>query len=106
MRKLSTLVLALVALLVISLGSVAVAASHRHAHKHSKHSKHHKQRKAHKAAAPLSGIYDSCAVSSPKQHDALPDCSDRLAVLHQGGFQVVLNYATANMSLEDNLAYA
>jgi hypothetical protein len=109
MRKLSTLVLALVALLVISLGSVAVAASHRHANKHSKHtrhSKHHKQRKARKAGVPLSGIYDSCAVSSPKQHDALPDCSDRLAVLHQGGFQVVLNYGTGNMSLEDNLAYA
>src|SRR5262245_6424817 len=103
MRKLSTLALALVALLVLSLGSVAVAATHGHA---DKQSKHHKQRKARKAVTPLSGIYDACAVSSPNDRDALPDCGDRLAVLRQGGFRVVLNYGTAGMSMEDNLAYA
>ena len=81
MRKLSTLVLALCALLLLSLGSVAAAASHGHGHKSSKH---HPQRKARKASAPLSGIYDSCSVSSPNGHDALPDCADRLAVLSQG----------------------
>jgi hypothetical protein len=103
MRKLSTLLLGACALALVSLGPVAVASAHAHAHKHAKH---HKQRKARKATAPLSGIYDSCAVSSPKSRDALPDCADRLAVLRQGGFSVVLNYGTADMSLEDNLTYA
>jgi hypothetical protein len=62
--------------------------------------------KARKNSAPLTGIYDSCQVSSPQARRPLPDCFDRLAVLNQGGFQVVLNYANGGSSIEDNLKYA
>jgi hypothetical protein len=111
MRKHSTpragaaLVLAGVVALVLALAAAAIAVAAPHAHGH-KHSKHHKRGKAHKAGAPLSGIYDACSVSLPRPDDPLPDCAQRLAVLHQGGFRVVLNYVTDRMSLQDNLAYA
>ena len=107
----AAIVLAAVAALLLPLAVTTVAPTgadakaHRHSKKH-KHSRKHKQRKARKASMPLSGIYDSCSVSSPSSHDALPECADRLAVLSQGGFRVVLNYANGGASLEDNLAYA
>jgi hypothetical protein len=114
--------LATLAVLLFCLGftitSVAPAAPHAEAHKHGK--KHHKKkckkgkkkpckkkrkkRRARKASAPLTGIYDSCTYSGSKK--VVADCSDRLAVLRQGGFEVVLNYATDAMSVEDNLRYA
>ena len=102
------LALAAAAALVLSLSFVAAAASGapKHRNERANHHKKAKRGKARKAAAPLSGIYDSCTVSSPRSGGALPDCADRLAVRRQGGFRVVLNYATAGMSLEDNLAYA
>jgi hypothetical protein len=98
-----TLVLAtaLALALPLSLSAIAPAASHGHAH-----SRHHKKAKARKASAPLSGIYDACSYSDPKTNRPLPNCSDRLAALQQGGFQVVLNYWSNEMSLDDNLRYA
>jgi hypothetical protein len=99
------LALVAAAALVLSISLVAAAPAGAKAHGH-KHSKKHKRAKARKASAPLSGIYDACAVSEPKTNEPLSNCADRLAVLHQGGFKVVLNYSTAGMSLEDNLTYA
>lgn len=96
---------AAVLMLTLSVGAVsASAASKGQGQKPSKKQKRGKS-KARKATAPVSGIYDACSVSEPKR-TPLPDCADRLAVLHQGGFQVVLNYWTDSMSLEDNLIYA
>jgi len=112
LRCLLALVLALAAIVALS-GSVPAHAATAHAakaqkHKQHKHRKHQKRkrRNARKASVPMSGIYDSCSVSSPQTHRALPDCGKRLAALQQGGFQVVLNYKTADMSLQDNLTYA
>jgi hypothetical protein len=105
----SVLALAAVTALVLSLSFTTTAApapSKPHRNAHSKHHKKHKKGKARSARAPLTGIYDACVVSSPKTDKPLPDCADRLAVLRQGGFRVVLNYATAGMSLEDDLIYA
>jgi hypothetical protein len=102
------LALAAGAALVFSLTFAAGApAANHHAHKHGhKSGKHHKKKgRARKASAPMSGIYDACSLSEPKR-TPLPDCGDRLAVLHQGGFQVVLNYWTDSMSIEDNVRYA
>src|SRR5215204_2940027 len=99
------LALAAATVLTLSLSFVAVDAAAAKPHGH-KHSKGHKKGKARKAATPLSGIYDSCSVSSPRGQDPLPSCADRLTALRQGGFRVVLNYGTADMSLEDNLTYA
>src|SRR3954471_1312244 len=95
-------------LLSLSLAAPAPAAPKAHGHKHAKghkHSKRHKKEKARKSVAPLSGIYDACAYSDPKQ-TPLRDCDDRLLALHQGGFRVVLNYGTESMSVEENLRYA
>ena len=109
MRKHSTtrdrmsLLLAIVAVLLLGLSlTVAAATAAPHGHKPAKK---HKRGKARKAVTPLSGIYDACSVSEPKR-TPLPNCADRLAALHQGGFQVVLNYWSDSMSLEDNLTYA
>jgi hypothetical protein len=99
------LVLAAAAALVLSLSSAAAAPAAPKAHPH-KHSKRHKKAKARKASVPLSGIYDACASSEPKTQNPVPDCGDRLAVLRQGGFRVVLNYWTAAMSIDRNLTYA
>jgi hypothetical protein len=66
----------------------------------------HKKAKARKAAAPVSGIYDACSYSEPKTNRPLPDCTDRLLALRQGGFRVVLNYWSASMTVDDNLEYA
>jgi hypothetical protein len=96
--------------LPLTLAATAPAAHHAHKHGHKsgkkrKSGNEHKKGRARKSSAPLSGIYDACSVSEPKTM-ALPDCADRLAALHQGGFQVVLNYWSDSMSLEDNLTYA
>jgi Ni/Co efflux regulator RcnB len=108
---------ALVALLTLSLAS-AVSATDAHAAKsksHKSHRKSHRQkhkrhrtkkRRAHKASVPLTGIYDSCQVSSPQPKRALPDCADRLTALSQGGFDVVLNYANGGSTIDDAVAYA
>jgi hypothetical protein len=65
-----------------------------------------KSAKGRKASAlPPSGIYDACSLSDPKNKPPA-DCGQRLALLREGGFRVVLNYWTAAMSIEDNLAYA
>jgi hypothetical protein len=94
------------AALVLSLSFSATApAAQKVPHKH-KHSKRHKKaKKARKASVPLTGIYDACSFSDPKG-TVLRDCGDRLAVLRQGGFQVVLNYWSNSMSVDDNLEYA
>ncbi|MFL5907680.1 MAG: hypothetical protein ACJ75Z_08805 [Solirubrobacterales bacterium] len=99
--------LAMAATLLFSLSAVAGAsAAHKHARGH-KHAKAHKKtRRARKASAPMTGIYDACAFSAQKTDKPLPDCGDRLTVLHQGGFQVVLNYWTSGMSIAENLRYA
>src|SRR5262245_25005442 len=102
-RPLFALTAAAALVLGLSVFVTVPAAAKTHGHKHSKG---HKKGKAKKAAAPQSGIYDSCSLSGPRTTEPLPDCGDRLAVLRQGGFQIVLNYATAGMSLEDNLTYA
>src|SRR6266576_23815 len=102
-RPLLALTAAAVLAVSLSFATAAPVAAKAHGHKHAKK---HKRGKARKASAPLSGIYDSCAVSAPKTTEPLPNCADRLAVLRQGGFRVVLNYSTAGMSLEDNLTYA
>jgi hypothetical protein len=100
------LVLAVAAALVVPL-TVAASAPGAPKAQTSKQSKKHKRkkRKAHKASFPMSGIYDACAYNDPKQ-TPLPNCDDRLAVLHAGGFQVVLNYWSNMMSVEDNVRYA
>lgn len=110
MRKHSTsrartaLLLASVAVLMLALSvgaASASTASHGHGHKHSKK---HKRGKARKASPPVSGIYDACAYSEPK-NTPLPDCDDRLLALHQGGFRVVLNYWSSSMTVDENLRY-
>src|SRR3954447_8983980 len=87
-----------------ALGSDAIAQA---AAKHHKKHKKHKKKRARKASAvsPVSGIYDSCSYGQ-SDGDMLPDCGDRLMALHLAGFQVVLNYRTADMSTEDALRYA
>jgi hypothetical protein len=65
----------------------------------------HKQGKARKASAPVSGIYDACAYSDPLNMP-LANCDDRLRAVRRGGFDVVLNYWSAAMSIDENLAYA
>jgi hypothetical protein len=111
MRKRSTprwhaaFVLATAVALLLSLSLAAGSSATPKPHGH-KHSKGHKRGKARKASAPLSGIYDACSYSDPKTNRPLPDCTDRLAALRQGGFQVVLNYWSNNMPLADNLRYA
>jgi hypothetical protein len=111
LRCLFVLVLALAALAALSANSPAHAATahaakaHKHKkHKHGKHQKR-KRRNARKASAPMSGIYDACSYSDPKP-EPLPNCDDRLAALAQGGFQVVLNYWSTDMSISDNARYA
>jgi hypothetical protein len=111
MRKHSTpgdwmalLLAAMVALLLaLSLGATSAAASNGHGHKPSKKNKRAKG-KAGKAAAPVSGIYDACAYSDPK-NTPLPNCDDRLLALRQGGFRVVLNYWSSAMTVDENLHY-
>jgi hypothetical protein len=97
---------AVVALLpTLAFATTAPAATKAHGHKHSKA---HKKRKvkARKASMPVSGIYDACSYSEPKTSKPLPDCDDRLVALSQGGFQVVLNYWSAAMTVDENLKYA
>jgi hypothetical protein len=54
---------------------------------------------------PLSGIYDSCVM--PERGFGEPvSCGERLRLIREGGFGLVLNYNTAEMSVADNLAYA
>jgi hypothetical protein len=102
----ATLALCAAAALVLSLSLAAPAMAGQKAGGHAhKSAKKHKKRKAHKASLPMSGIYDACSYTDPKQ-TPLPNCDDRLAVLHGGGFQVVLNYWSNMMSIEDNLRYA
>jgi hypothetical protein len=97
------LLLAIVAVLLLGLSltaSSASAAPHGH-----KAAKKHKRGKARKAVAPLSGIYDACSYSAPTPRP-LPNCDDRLLALQQGGFRVVLNYWSDEMSVDENLRYA
>ena len=99
--------LALAAALLFSLGTASGAsAAHKHAHGH-KHGKHHKKKKARKASVPLTGIYDACA-DDPGSGDAsfATNCAERLQVLHQGGFQVVLNYWSDGMTPAQAQQYA
>jgi hypothetical protein len=56
-----------------------------------------KKKRAKKASAPLTGIYDACSMSEPKE--VVGTCGERLAALGQGGFKVVLNYWTDGMLL-------
>jgi hypothetical protein len=101
----ASLLLATVAVLLLglSLGAASASAgSHAHGHKQAKKDKRDKARKA---SAPVSGIYDACAYSDPK-NTPLPNCDDRLLALHQGGFRVVLNYWSASMTVDENLRYA
>jgi hypothetical protein len=102
------LALALAAALLFSLSAAtAASAAHKHHRGHKSSKGHHKKKgkRARKASVPMTGIYDACDVSNPVP-TPLPNCADRLAVLHQGGFQVVLNYWTDSMSVADNLKYA
>ena len=101
----AALVLAAAAALLLSLSLAAGASAAHHKHKHGHKSKRHKKVRGRKASAPLTGIYDACSFSDPKP-TPLPDCGDRLAALRQGGFQVVLNYWSDAMSVDDNLRYA
>src|SRR2546421_13005938 len=105
-RLLAALALAIALLFSLTLATTSASAAHKssHAHKSGKHKKKKKARKA--SAAPLTGIYDACSYSDPKNSVPVPDCTDRLAVLRQGGFQVVLNYWTGGMSIQDNVRYA
>jgi hypothetical protein len=113
LRCLLALALLLAALVALSGSAPAQAATahsakaHANHHKHKKHRKHQKRkrRNARKSSAPLSGIYDACSYSDPKP-EPLPNCTDRLAALAQGGFQVVLNYWSNDMSVDDNVRYA
>src|SRR5262245_9668454 len=99
------LALVTAAALVVSLCTIsaAPAAAKADGHKQSKGNK--KKRKARKAVTPMSGIYDACAYTEPK-NTPLPNCDDRLIALHQGGFQVVLNYWSSAMTVDENLKYA
>ncbi len=101
----AALVLAAAAALLLSLSLAAGASAAHHKHKHGHKSKRHKKVRGRKASAPLTGIYDACSLSDPKP-TPLPDCGDRLATLRQGGFRVVLNYWSAEMSVDENLRYA
>src|SRR3954453_16838829 len=95
-RFLAALALA-VALVFYLTAATGASAAHKHARGHKAAKKHRKAGKmARKASAPMTGIYDACSFSDPKSYSPLPDCGDRLAVLHQGGFQVVLNYWTSD----------
>lgn len=108
-RPLLTTAAAAALLLSLSIVTGSPAGAKPHAHKHTrvhKHSKRHKRAKARKATAPLSGIYEACSYPDPGAPRSVPDCSDRLAVLRQGGFRSVLNYSTASMSIDDKLRYA
>src|SRR4051794_33588124 len=87
-RQLLALAAGAALLLSLGLAAPAPAAQKSHGQKHAKGHKKHKKTKARKASAPLSGIYDACAYSDPKQ-TPLPDCDDRLLALRQGGFRVV-----------------
>ena len=58
-----------------------------------------------KAQPPLSGIYESCRMPDSGQGEPR-SCEQRLRMIREGGFRLVLNYNTASMSVEDNLAYA
>ena len=98
---------AIVLLLSLSLVTSPDAIARPHGHKHSQgHKKKKKRAKARKASAPLSGIYDACSYSTPKLSNPLPNCDDRLAVLRQGGFQVVLNYWIDERRTDEALRYA
>jgi len=88
--------------LSLSFAAATPAAPKAHGHKHAKG---HKKGRARKASVPMSGIYDACSYSDPK-NTPLPDCDDRLTALQQGGFQVVLNYWSASMTVDENLKYA
>jgi hypothetical protein len=95
------LALAAGAALLLSLTFADIAPAAKKGHSNAKKSA--KGRKA--SALPQSGIYDACSYSDPKNKPPA-DCGQRLALLREGGFRVVLNYWTAGMSVEDNLAYA
>jgi hypothetical protein len=98
------LVLAMAAALALPLCLGATSASAKpHGHG-KKQSKRLKKSKARKASAPVSGIYDACAYSEPK-NTPLPNCDDRLVALRQGGFRVVLNYWSSSMTVDENLRY-
>lgn len=96
------LVLITAAALLCSLSVTADTSASPRGHKQSGT---HEKGKGHNAPAPVSGIYDACAYSDPLKM-ALPNCDDRLVALRRGGFDVVLNYWSAAMSIDENLAYA
>jgi hypothetical protein len=109
-RPLLALVTGLALVLPLTLAATAPAAHHAHKHGHKSGKKHrsgnnHKKGRARKASAPMSGIYDACSYSEPK-NTPIPNCDDRLVALRQGGFQVVLNYWSAAMTVDQNLEYA
>jgi hypothetical protein len=62
-------------------------------------------RKAIKATEPKTAIYEACSIGDPAREPP-DDCGSRLTAIRDGGFDVVLNYSTAAMPLQDNLAYA
>ena len=96
------LALTTAAVLLCSLSVTAGASAAPQGHKQGRTSD---QGKARKASEPVSGIYDACAYSDPLKM-ALPNCDDRLRALRRGGFDVVLNYWSAAMSIDENLSYA
>jgi hypothetical protein len=94
------LALAAGAALLLSLTFADIAPAAKKGHPDAK-----KSAKGRKASAPLTGIYDACAMSEDRAKPPY-DCASRLSALQQGGFRVVLNYWTEGMSIADNLAYA
>jgi hypothetical protein len=100
------LVLATAAAMALSLSLTAGSTAAPHGNKHGKTHKAKKRKaKARRAVAPVSGIYDACTMADG--HAKPPhDCASRLTAMRAGGFQVVLNYWSDSMSVEDNLAYA